>query len=63
MNKTSQNVIAILWLVFGLTMLVVAPFTSIWSINTIFGTRIAYTFGTWFAVLWLSAVTIAPKFK
>lgn len=63
MNKTSQNVLTVLWLVACLIVVVVAPFTSIWAVNTLFGTTIGYTFGTWFAALWISAVTIAPKFK
>jgi hypothetical protein len=42
---------------------ILAPLVSIWSINTVFSLNIAYTFSTWFASFWLSAVTIAPKFK
>lgn len=30
------------------------PLLSIWSVNTLFGTTIAYNFWTWFAALWLS---------
>jgi len=33
---------------------VFSPLISIWSLNTIFTTNIAYTFETWAATVWLT---------
>lgn len=63
MNNTSKNLMVLLWCIFLIALIIVVPMISIWSVNTIFGTNIAYTISTWFAAFWLSAVTIAPKFK
>lgn len=38
-------------------MIVYAPLVTIWSLNTLFHLGIAYTFQTWFAVIWILAVT------
>lgn len=63
MNNTSKNVVA-LGIILGIVcLLVFTPFISIWSVNTIFGVNIAYTFSTWFAAFWLQVVVIAPKIK
>jgi hypothetical protein len=40
-----------------IAILVVAPLLSIWSLNTLFGLGIEYMLSTWFAMVWLSAVT------
>lgn len=33
--------------------IVVGPLITIWSLNTLFGLGIAYSFWTWLAVVWL----------
>lgn len=38
-------------------LILFAPFATIWSINTLFSTTIAYTFWTWLAMAWLTSVT------
>ena len=38
-------------------LIVVAPFITIWSLNTLFALDIAYTLTTWLAIFWLSSVT------
>jgi hypothetical protein len=40
-----------------LAILILVPFASIWSLNTLFGLGIDYTFWTWLAMVWLSTVT------
>lgn len=42
---------------FVLLMIVFGPFVSIWSLNTLFGLGIAYTFKTWLAAIWIQMVT------
>ena len=32
------------------------PIITIWSLNTVFGTTIAYNFTTWFGTLWLGGI-------
>lgn len=32
------------------------PIITIWSLNTVFGTTIAYNFATWFGTLWLVGI-------
>lgn len=40
-------------------LIVVGPLISIWSLNTLFGLGIAYTFWTWLAMAWIGAVLSA----
>lgn len=42
---------------FILVLIVFGPFVSIWSLNTLFGLGIAYTFKTWLAAVWIQMVT------
>jgi hypothetical protein len=44
---------ALFWIVFLIVLLTFAPFLSIWSINTLFGTMIPYTWQTWLAMVWI----------
>ena len=44
-------------LVFLLGMLIIGPFLTIASLNTLFGLNIAYTFWTWLSVGWLNLAT------
>lgn len=34
-----------------LALIIFGPFLSIWSLNTLFGLGIAYTFKTWIAII------------
>lgn len=45
----------ILILLFALFLVVVIPFITIWSFNTLFGMGIEYTAWTWLAMMWLHA--------
>jgi len=36
-----------------LLLIIVGPFITIWSLNTLFGLGIAYTFWTWLAMMCL----------
>ena len=63
MNNTSKNLMVLSWCIFLITLITTVPMISIWSINTIFGMNIAYTISTWIAAVWLSVVTIAPKYQ
>jgi hypothetical protein len=40
-----------------IVVVIFAPLATIWSLNTLFGTAIAYNFWTWLAAIWLSSVT------
>jgi len=40
-------------LILFLLAIVFGPFATIWAINTLFGTEIAYNIATWAAVFWL----------
>lgn len=42
---------------FIFAMIIFGPFVTIWAINTIFSTAIAYSFKTWLAAIWLQMVT------
>ena len=44
-------------LVFLLGMLIISPFLTIASLNTLFGLNIAYTVWTWLSVAWMNLVT------
>lgn len=48
----------VIFLIFVLILLIIlGPLATIWSLNTLFGLSIAYTFWTWLAMVWLSMVT------
>jgi hypothetical protein len=51
-------------LIIGFVLLVIwlAPLASIWSINTLFGTTIPFTFDTWAASLILGGVVSGQSF-
>jgi len=38
-------------------LIIVGPFITIWSLNTLFGLGIAYSFWTWLATVWLVGIT------
>ena len=40
-----------------IVVIIFAPLATIWSLNTLFCTAIAYNFWTWLAAIWLSSVT------
>ena len=40
-----------------IAIIILAPFVTIWALNTLFGLGIAYTFFTWLATVWLQLVT------
>lgn len=48
-------VFAVVVVVVGI--LILAPFVTIWSLNTLFAVGIEYTLWTWLAAVWLSMVT------
>ena len=48
---------AIFLIVVAVLMITIGPLITIWSLNTLFGLGIAYTFWTWLATAWLSLVT------
>jgi hypothetical protein len=52
--KTS---LIILLFVLAVFLLIIAPFVTIWSLNTLFTLTIEYTIWTWLAMVWLSLVT------
>jgi hypothetical protein len=54
-TQTTRKIIAILaFVTFLITAIGYGPLITIWSLNTVFGLKIAYTFWTWFGVLFLS---------
>ena len=47
-----MNPLAVLiWSLIAIALIIYAPFLIIWSINTLFGLSIVYTFKTWIAVV------------
>mgnify|MGYP001555281389 CR=1 FL=1 len=47
----------VLFIVLSMAAIVVVPFITIWSLNTLFGLGVGYTVKTWLAVTWLSTIT------
>ena len=43
-------------ILFLVAVIIFAPLISIWSLNTLFGLGIAYTFWTWAAIMWLQGI-------
>jgi hypothetical protein len=52
----------VLWLVF-MALIIIGPMFTIWSLNCLFGTEIAFNLKTWAAVIWLMTVFHGIKFQ
>lgn len=52
-----ENIKYLILILLLILVIVFAPLLTIWSLNTLFGLGIAYTFWTWAAVVWLQMVT------
>lgn len=50
-------------LAFALLIVIFAPLASIWSMNTLFGLNIAYTFDTWMASFILGSIVSGGYFR
>lgn len=61
MNSTKKAATLAL-MVFMVFMILVGPFLTIWSLNTLFGFSIGYSLKTWFAALFLSMAIGGTKF-
>ena len=49
-------------LVLIVIIVVLGPLLTIWSLNTLFGFKIAYSFWTWFATAWLATVVGGTRY-
>ena len=58
--KASFNIFAGLVISLAILLIIAGPFISIWSLNTLFGLKIAYGFFEWLAMLWVGVV-LFPK--
>lgn len=58
------KVFSIIFIIILLLFIIVfGPFFTIWSFNTIFKLDIPYTFYTWAAIAWLTAVLNGIRFN
>lgn len=57
--------ILLLTVIVVLVFIIFGPYITIWSLNTVFGLQIPFTFKTWVAVNWILLVLhgITLKFK
>lgn len=53
-TKSMQITLLIFLIVLAVVLIGAGPLITIWSLNTVFGLNIAYTFWTWLGVLFLS---------
>ena len=63
-----MNDIAKILLILGVIVLIIAlvifgPLVTIWALNTLFGLKIAFTFWTWLAMLWVQGSLAAMAVK
>lgn len=57
-----KNFYAILYIVLIALVIALVPFSTIFAINTLFSTSIAYTFWTWLSVIILN-ITVIGTFR
>jgi antibiotic biosynthesis monooxygenase (ABM) superfamily enzyme len=61
-NKQTKDIMkittAVLFILFMALLIGLGPLATIWSMNLLFNTQIAYSFWTWLAMVWLSSVTV-----
>jgi hypothetical protein len=55
-----NGITAIIIVASVVALIIFGPFLTIWSINTLFGLGIVYTFKTWLAVVLLASAFRAP---
>ena len=60
-TKSMQIILLISLTVLALILVGLGPLITIWSLNTVFGLNIAYTFWTWLGTLVLSSAVYATK--
>jgi hypothetical protein len=48
--------LAVMALIYIVILVIIGPYFTIWSLNTLFGLGIVYSFKTWMAVVWLQLV-------
>ena len=48
--------LVIVALIYVVLMAIIGPFLTIWSLNTLFGFTLAYSFKNWMAIVWLTIV-------
>jgi hypothetical protein len=53
MTDNATLAVVALFIIVILALVVVGPFFTIWSLNTLFSLEIPYSFSTWIAVNWL----------
>lgn len=53
--KPSTGLGILFWLAVIIALVIFGPLATIWSVNTLFGTNIDYTFDTWVATVILGA--------
>lgn len=56
MSDNSIVALVVIFLLVLAFMILVGPIFTIWSLNTLFGLEIAYSFKTWVAVNWMMLV-------
>lgn len=61
----SSNELAVVTLSIVLLIVVLAggPLLTIWALNTLFATGIAYSLKTWFATLWLQVFAVGTAVR
>lgn len=52
-----------LFIALFILLIIAGPFISIWSLNTLFGLKIAYGFFEWLAMLWVGVVFFPKNTK
>lgn len=57
-----KNFYVILYIIFVALVIALVPFSTIFAINTLFSTSIAYTFWTWLSVIILN-ITVIGTFR
>lgn len=61
MNKSTKDIISIFGIfgviLFMITLIGFGPLITIWSLNLLFNTTLAYSFQAWLAMVWLQLVT------
>jgi len=50
-------------IIFAVSVILMLPFATIWSLNIIFGLQIAYSFKTWVAMAWLITIIHSIKYS
>lgn len=62
-DSNATAIAAAIGVIVIIALVLMSPFVTIWSLNTLFKLDIQYTFWTWSAMLWINVTISGARYK